>query len=139
MSQSRRMRGEASSWWRNSRELEMGSKEVLDLIDQIGDSAAAQLKRRSRPLPSSSGINPKRSSTSGGAGAKAPEYPEISMTMKASPRRAIGLNDDLTHVRQGGGATTSSSGNFNRCEASYERILQIVPDNVHSASATSAS
>ena len=108
--------------------LEIGSKEVLDMIENMGGDAPLtaeeiQIFKHSFEFDEATLIS------SGANAGEAPSYPEINNN--DGPKGSIGLNQDLTQFAKAA-AYDFFRGNFNRCEASYEQILQIVPDNVHS-------
>jgi len=124
-SQSRRMQAKQLVVAELAR-LEMGSKDVLDLIDRMGDGGQLT-DEEIETFAKSSGINPKLIDR--GNPGKAPVYPTISNN--EGQRSSIGLNEELTQFAKAA-AYDFFNGNFNRCEASYEQILGIVPDNVHS-------
>lgn len=106
--------------------LEIGSKEVLDMIDRMGDNAPLT-QEEIETFQRSSGFT--IVGEGGGGDGKMPEYPEITDNQGAKTK--IGLNHDLTQFAKAA-AFDFFQGNFNRCEKSYESILKIVPDNVHS-------
>ena len=105
--------------------LEIGSKELLDMIDRMGDSAPLS-QEEIETFQRSSGFT---LIDQGSGDGKMPEYPEISDN--EGEKSAIGLNKDLTQFAKAAAFDFFQS-NFNRCENSYQTILDIVPDNVHS-------
>jgi len=105
--------------------LEIGSKDLLDMIDRMGESAPLS-KEEIETFQRSSGFT---IIDQGGGDGKMPEYPEV--TDNEGEKSNIGLNRDLTQFAKAA-AFDFFQGNFNRCENSYETILEIVPDNIHS-------
>ena len=105
--------------------LEIGSKEVLDMIDRMAGDAPLT-EEEIETFQRSSGFTIMDRGSDGG---KIPEYPEIDNN--DGPKTGIGLNDDLTQFAKAA-AYDFFQGNFNRCEKSYETILEIAPDNIHS-------
>lgn len=105
--------------------LEIGSKEVLDMLDSMGDNA---------PL-SQEEIDVFKGSLGNfiidkpDANAAPLEYPNVDNN--EGPKTGIGLNEDLTQFAKAA-AYDFLQGSFNRSELSYETILKIVPDNIHS-------
>lgn len=108
--------------------LEVGSKEVLDMLESMG-AAAPLTAEEIQIFKHSSGFDEATLISDGANGGAAPEYPQI--VDNSGAKSAIGLNQDLTQFAKAA-AYDFFRGNFNRCEASYEQILEIVPDNVHS-------
>ena len=105
--------------------LEIGSKELLDMIDRMGEGAPLS-QEEIETFQRSSGFT---IIDQGGGDGKMPEYPEVSDN--EGEKSKIGLNKDLTQFAKAA-AYDFFQGNFNRCENSYETILEIVPDNIHS-------
>lgn len=107
--------------------LEIGSKEVLDIIDQMGDDAPLT-QEEIETFQRSSGFSQTIIDEGTGNG-KMPEFEKIDSN--DGPKTKIGLNEDLTQFAKAA-AFDFFQGNFNRSETSYEQILRIAPDNVHS-------
>ena len=105
--------------------LEIGSKEVLDMLDRMGDDAPLSQEEIDVFKGSVGNVIFDKGDGTG----VAPEYPEIDNN--EGPKSKIGLNSDLTQFAKAA-AYDFIQGNFNRSELSYETILDIVPDNIHS-------